>query len=253
MDTVTETNPRAVMGANNPPPFDPEVFADLAKTVDEFMASSTAIRKKAVPIANEEHAALLTDHIGGLRGLTKKVDDARKAAKKPHDDAGKAVQEAFNPLLDRIKLALDFMLAEQTAWLRKKAAAEAARKAEEDRIAKEKQAEADRLAAEAAATGDFDAEARAAEAQKQADELAKQAAKPATVNQASASGAGRTIGMVKVRSAKITNINLLFLHYRDRPEVAEVLLRLANADIRAKDVDDSLIQGIEIIETETAR
>lgn len=250
---MNDLNPRAIMGANNPPPYDPEVLADLAKRTDEFMAASTAIRQTAVPIQNEEHAALLTDHIGGLRGLSKQVDEARKAAKKPHDDAGKAVQEAFMPLLDRIKRAVDFMLAEQTAWISKKAEAERKRKAEEERIARERQAEADRLAREAAASGDFDAEARAAQAQAEAERLAKQAAKPATVNQGSATGAARTIGLVKVRSAKITNINLLFLHYRDRPEVAEVLLRLANADIRAKDVDDSLIQGIEIIETEVAR
>lgn len=251
MDTLTKSPPPA--GHNNPPPFDPDVLADLARRTDEFMAASTDIRRKAVPIQSEEHAALLTDHIGGLRGLTKQVDDARKAAKKPHDDAGKAVQEAFLPLLDRIKRALDFMLAEQTVWISKKAEEERKRKAEEERIAREKQAEADRLAREAAASGDFDAEAKAEAARKEAEQLAKQAAKPATVNQGSATGAARTIGLVKVREARITNINLLFLHYRDRPEVAEVLLRLANADIRAKDVDDSLIQGIEIIETEKAR
>ena len=251
MDTLNAAPPPA--GHNNPPPYDPEVLASLAANVDEFMQASTAIRQKAVPIASEEHAALLTDHIGGLRGLTKKVDEARKAAKKPHDEAGKAVQLAFTPLLDRIDRALKFMLDEQTAWLNKKAEAERKRKAEEERLAREKQAEADRLAAEAAASGDFDAEAKAEAARKEADDLAKQAAKPSTVNQGSATGAARTIGMVKVRSAKITNINLLFIHYRDRPEVADVLLRLANADIRAKDVDDSLIQGIEVIETETAR
>ena len=250
MDTMTNPPP---IGHNRPPPYDAEALLVLVNRTDEFMAASTAIRQKAVPIQNEEHAALLTDHIGGLRGLVKQVDEARKAAKKPHDDAAKAVQEAFNPILDRIKRALDFMLNEQTVWLDKKAAAEAARKAEEQRIAREKQAEADRLAREAAASGDFDAEARAEAAKKEADKLAKEAAKAATVNQGSASGAARTVGLVTVRSAKITNINLLFLHYRDRPEVAEVLLRLANADIRAKDVDDSLIQGIEIIETKAAR
>lgn len=251
MDTLNHAPPPK--GHNNPPPFDPDVLADLARRTDEFMAASTSIRQKAVPIQSEEHAALLTDHIGGLRGLTKQVDEARKAAKKPHDDAGKAVQEAFMPLLDRIKRALDFMLAEQTAWLNKKAAEERARKAEEERRAAEARAEAERLAREAAASGDFDAEARAAAAQEEAEKLAKQAAKAVTVNQGSATGAARTVGLVKVREAKITNINLLFLHYRDRPEVAETLLRLANADIRAKDVDDNLIPGIEILETESAR
>ena len=138
MDTLNAAPPPA--GHNIPPPYDPEVLASLAANGDEFMQASTAIRQKAVPIASEEHAALLTDHIGGLRGLTKKVDEARKAAKKPHDEAGKAVQLAFTPLLDRIDRALKYMLDEQTAWLNTQAEAERKRKAEEERHAREKQA-----------------------------------------------------------------------------------------------------------------
>jgi hypothetical protein len=250
LDTL---NPRAGIGGNNPPPYDPDVLAELLGRTDEFMRVSTEIRQKHNPIETEAQTQLLTDHISGLRGLKRQVDDARKAAKKPHDDAGNIVQEAFMPVLDRIERAVTAMLALQTDFLSRKAEEERKRKAEEQARADAARAEAERLAKEAAASGDLDAEAEADRKAKEADDLAKQASRKTKVNAASATGGGRTVGLVKVREAKITNIRLLFLHYHSRPEVAELLTRLANADIRAKDVDDSLIPGIEIIETEKAR
>lgn len=243
----------AGIGHNHPPPYDPDILAELAGRTDEFMATSTRIRRDFNPIQTDEHAKLLTDHIAGLRGLSKQIDGARIAAKKPHDDAGKAVQAAFTPVLDRVKRATDAMLEMQGDWLRRKNEEERKRKREEEERAAAAKAEADRLAAEAAKSGDLDAEAAAELKAKEAEELAKQAAKETKVNATSATGAGRTIAMVKVREAKITNINLLFIHYRGRPEVVDLLTRLANADIRAKDVDESKIPGIEILEREVPR
>lgn len=248
MDTLN-----AGIGHNNPPAYDPDIFADLTSRTDAFMKASTDIRQKHNPIQTDDQAKLLTDHITGLRGLKKQVDDARKIAKKPHDDAGRIVQEAFNPVLDRIERAVTAMLAMQADYLSRRAEEERKRKAEEQARADAARIEAERLAAEAAASGDLEAEAEAEAKAKEAASLAKEAAKPSVVNVGSATGAGRTVALVKVREAKIANIRLLFLHYHDRPEVAEVLVRLANADIRANDVDESKIPGIEIITTEKAR
>lgn len=249
MDTLTTP----AMGHNQPPAYDPDVMADLAGRTDEFMNASSRIRKEFSPIQTEEHAQLLTDHVSGLRGLKKQVDDARKIAKKPFDEGAKAVQEAFNPLLDRIGRALDAMLEMQGDYLRRQAEKERARKAEEERIAREAQLAAEAKAAEAAKSGDIDAEAEAERLQKEADTLARDAARETRVNAGSATGAGRTISMVTLREAVITNINLLFVHYRGRAEVIDVLQRLANADLRAKDWNGTDIPGTTTKTREVAR
>ncbi|MFE3839198.1 hypothetical protein [Pseudogemmobacter sonorensis] len=250
---MNDMTPPAGPGHNYPPPYDPDILADLVGRTDEFMSTSTRIRRDFNPIRTEEHAQLLTDHISGLRGLKKQVDTARVTAKKPHDDAAKAVQAAFTPVLDRIGKATDAMLAMQGEYMSHKADQERKRKAQEAAAAAATKAEADRLAAEAAKTGDLDAEAKAEAKAKEAEALAKQAAKEVKVSATSATGAGRTVTMVKIREAKITNINLLFVHYRARPEVVDLLTRLVNADIRSREVDESQIPGIEIMEREVPR
>lgn len=241
MDTLT--NDRAIMGGNNPPPYDPDKLADLSGSVDEWMRASTDIRAKHNPISSESEAQLLTDHIGGLRGLAKKVDAARVEAKKPHDEAAKAVQAAFTPLTDRIKRALDAMLAMQGDWLTRKNEEERRRKAEEQRLADAARAEAERAAREAAASGDLDAEVEAERKRKEAEDLEKLAARETKVNAGSATGAGRTVALVEVREAELVNIAQLFLHFRDHPKVSELLLSLANAELRSKDWNGKDIPG----------
>jgi membrane protein involved in colicin uptake len=252
MDTLIQS---PALGHNGPPIVDPDVLADLAGRTDQFMAASTEIRAKYAPLQSEEHAKLLTDHIKGLRGLKSQVDEARKAAKKPFDEGAKAVQEVFTPILERIDRAVTAMLGIQTEYGNRKAKLEAERKAEAERVAREAREAAERAAKEAAASGDLDAEAAAARAQKEADALAKEAARDVKVNIGSATGAGRTIAMVTVREAEIENINLLFVHYRARPEVAEVLLRLANADVRGKVLTETnaATYGVKINTRQVAR
>lgn len=249
MDTLTSPS----LGHNRPPPVDPDTLADLVSRTDQFMQASTDIRKYVAPLQSEEHARMLTDHIFGLRGLKKQVDTARKAAKAPFDEGAKVVQETFNPILERIDRALAAMLDVQTEFINRKAAEERERKAEDARRAEVARLEAMAKAEEAAKSRDIDQEAEAARLQKEADDLAKEAAREKKVSVGSATGAGRTIAMVTVREAEIVNINLLFIHYRTRPEVTETLLRLANADIRSKDVDESAIPGIKINERQVAR
>lgn len=252
---MNDMTPSAGLGHNHPPPFDPDILTELVGRTDEFMATSTRIRRDFAPIQTEEHAQLLTDHIAGLRGLTKQIDTARVTAKKPHDDAGKAVQDAFKPVLDRVDKALKAMLDIQTEYGRRKAEEERKRKAEEERLAAEARAEAERLAAEAAKSGDLDAEVAADQAKKDAEALEKQAARDVKTNIQSATGAGRTISMVKVREAQITNISLVFVRYRTNPKLVECLQALANADVRAKEITEANagIYGMKIIETERAR
>lgn len=246
----------ALMGHNAPPPYDVDTHAALKAKVNEFADGAGAWRdiKK---IESEEDATKVRDFIAGAQKVAKLVEAARKSDKKVHDDKAKAVDSAYKALdlvigrtVDSVRPLLAAFMVEQE----RKAAADRTRKAEEAAAA---QAEADRLAAQAAATNDVVGEVEAEEARKAAAKLAKDADKPVKVGVASFSGAAKSVGLRTIRRAEITNINQVFMHYRDRTEVLELLTRLAQADVRAAGVDTPLadilakIPGITIHEERT--
>ena len=218
----------AGIGHNNPPPYDPEALSEHKSKADEFLAVTQqwlGLEK----IETEEHAAQVTDQLDGLRGLYKKVDGARKAAKKPHDDAGKAVQAAYSPILTKLQRAADALKPKLGAYVEAKARreAEAKRKAEDE--ARREAAAAERALREAEASGDISAQVEAEEKAKAAEKAAKEAQKAPDTR---------------------VNINVLFLHYRDHPEVKALLQRLATADVRATGYDHAAdpVPGITVTE-----
>lgn len=249
---MTDQTP-ATVGHNNPPAVDPETLEKFATLANDFADAAGEFLDKKV-IDNEEDAQLANDLIAGARTNFKAANEARAAAKKPHDDAGKAVQDAFKPLLDKFELTGKKVKAMLTVYLEKKEAeiaAEARRKQEEaDRKAREAAEAAKAAEARNDVAGEVDAAAMAKEAEKAQKEAARAAKAKAQV--ASASGGTKSVGLRTVRVAKITNINVVFMHYKNRPEVRELLERLATADVRAKDVDETKIPGIEIIEGKSA-
>ena len=116
----------------------------------------------------------------------------------------------------------------------------AARKAAEE-------AERERLIAErnrnAAAMAEADEKAKkAAEARKAAEAEAR-------VKVASATGTGTNrTGLRTVRSARLSNINQAMLHYRDRQDLHDLIVRMDNADIREAKGHSIKIPGIDIYE-----
>lgn len=244
-------NPRATIGDNRPPPFDPERHAELVTRIDPFMKVCDAMRA-AGEITSDDQAQRLADHIAGMRGLGKLVEETRIAEKKPHDEAAGAVQEAFKPLADRLTRAIAAMLALQTAWLDKKAQAAEAARLKREAEANELRAAAEKAAA--AAAGSIDGELEAERLAKAADAAEKSAGRVEKVNVGSATGAGRTIAMRKVRKAEIINVNLLFVRYRSHPKLLEVLQQLADADVRAKAINEAnaAFCGVIIKETRVA-
>jgi len=123
-------------------------------------------------VQTDEQEAALDGLLDELRAAKKAADAERSAEKKPHDDAAKAVQEKWRPLLARCDAASDAIKAALTPFRVAKQLArdEAARQARDE-------AEARQKAAEAALRSADDLEERfAAEATlKQADKLAKTA------------------------------------------------------------------------------
>lgn len=245
-DTEEKT---AGMGHNNPPAFDPDVLAEHQKTVADFMAA-TKQWLDLEKISSQHQAEQLADQITGLRGLWKKVDEARTAAKKPHDKAGQEVQDAFNPILAKLKKAADSLKVKQGEYATANAERERLAKAKAADEAKRVQEAADERARLAAMDNDIDAQVEAEAAQRAAAAQAKAAAKAPETSIRSASGGGRTMSMRTIKDVEITNINVLFLRYRNHPDVAETLRRIATADVRAKgyDHDANPVPGIAISE-----
>ena len=83
------------IGGNNPPP--DAAFAlhidGLFSLLSDSLAGGT--------VASDEQEAAIDAILDDFRAASKDADKARTAEKKPHDDAGKAVQAAWKPLLDR--------------------------------------------------------------------------------------------------------------------------------------------------------
>ncbi len=231
--TDQETSPG--IGHNEPPIYDLKAHKSLKDRAETLTDEIEAWNKREIEDA--EDAEDLRDVLGKVVALKRDAETQRSADKKPHRDRGKEVDDAYHAIgnrLDRLSPPVKLKLDE---WLEKLEAARLAKaKAERDE-AEAKQREADLLAALAEKTGSIRAEEAAEEAAKEskAAEKAANRTEKSRVNIRSASGGASAAGWRITKIATLTDINQAFMHYRKRPEVAEILTRLANADLRAKD------------------
>ena len=116
-------------------------FATLnTARIDQLVAASDEWMKLP-SIQDEATAKALDDQLKILEAERKATDTARKAEKKPHDDAAAAVQARYNPWLARLDAAINLLKPKRQAWLRlvedrlqaeRRAKEAAARKAIED-------------------------------------------------------------------------------------------------------------------------
>lgn len=237
------------MGHNNPLPYDPDMLAKHVKAASDLAAEAAPWLKKG-EVESEAEASQLSDVIAKARKLYKDADDSRKAEKQPHMDASKAVDDAFRVAVSALEKTATALKPIIGAWLKKvedEKRAEAARQAEIARKAKE---EADRLAAQAAASNDAMAAAQAEAAQAEATKLEKTAEKASKAKGSvgSATGAGRSMSLRTVTTAQIDNLNLVYRHFHEHPDVRDVLQRLATAAVRSGDA----VPGTTKIETKVA-
>jgi hypothetical protein len=183
------------------------------------------------PIANEEQAEAVSSLLNRLRRVSKDADEARKAEKKPHDEAAKAIQAKWTPIISKAELAATTAKQALAPYLKaiedkQRAEAEAAR------------VEAERLAVIAAeahqkahgsleATEDAERLLKAAAgAQKHADRAGKQ--------KAHATGGERAVGLVDLYAPVLADPAAALRHYRERnPEGLKAwLLDQAQKDVR---------------------
>jgi hypothetical protein len=184
------------------------------------------------PIANEQQAEAVSSLLNRLRRVSKDADAARATEKKPHDDAAKAVQAKWKPLIDKADLAATTAKQALAPWLqqvedKQRAEAEAAR------------IEADRLAqvareAREGASGNLEAAEDAERLLKVAAGAEKFAAQ-ADRARPLATGGERAIGLVDKFTPELTDSCAALKHYREhQPDALKAwLLDQAEKDVRA--------------------
>lgn len=206
---LSETGNDRIHDGANMTPFDAHQV-----NVDDLRNEASAwLDGKDVTTAEEADAIDLL--IKMARSARDEADKARAAEKKPHDDAAKAVQAKWKPLVDTADRILKVCLEKVGSWR----IAEAQRKEAEAARARA-EAEAERLAeveATRAAAGNLTAREEAdqiAASAKQADKAATKAEKAAQTG----------LGLRTVRTLKITDTNALarwlWTHRREDVEAA---------------------------------
>lgn len=235
------------MGDNKGPAFNPEVIKDLTEKAREI-ADAAGEWADLKELTSKDQSEKLNDFIEGARKEHQAVEERRVDEKKPFLDAGRAIDEAFNKVKGIIKAAEEKAEPLLAAWMRKEEEEERARKAEEAQKAREAEEQAERQRKAAEARNDVVGEEEAKEAAKKAQKAQKAAQKPTKASVSSATGGGRKRSLRTRRYAEITNVSAALLHYRTNPEIADTILRLANAEIRASKGKAVEIPGIEVKE-----
>lgn len=184
------------IGDNSPP-----AYEAISLHIEDLIAEAHNFLD-GEPIGDQGQADAIGLLLDSIRQAKKAADDQRVIEKKPHDEAAKAVQVKYKPLIDKCDLAASVAKQALTPWLQH-LEAEQRRIAEEKRLAAE---EAQRIAREAgiAARTDLAAAEKAEAAQLVAEEAAKAAARAEKAKPQAASG-GRAIGLRTSYRAEITD------------------------------------------------
>lgn len=241
---MAEADPRHMIGANGPPAID-----TWRLHIEDLLAEATGFLD-GEPVASQEQADSIGKLLGMLREARKGADEQRKIEKKPHDDAAKAVQSAWMPILDRVELAettakkalAPFLLAEEA---RKQA--EAAKARAEAEALQRAAMEALRVANASDLAAREEAERLLKDASK-ADKAANRAEKAKPM----AAGTGRSVSLRSVWTAVIVDRReaLNFYIKRDPDEFQALIQRLADVDVRA---GRRSIPGVDIKEDRIAQ
>lgn len=243
-------NPRAVIGANNPP--EPTAFEAVRVHMDDLLVE-TRNWADGAQVESQDQADEIARLIEQLRLAEKTADDTRKEEVKPLDDARKAIQDRYNvyiaPLTNKqpgkLPLAAKALKAALSPWLQK---LEDEKRAEADRLRKEAEAKAAAAAeaARAAAASDFGATEEAEELIAQATQ-AEAAANRAANDKAHARGDGKAVGLRSYFTPMLADPKAALGHYvRTQPEAVKAfLIGLAKADVAA---GKRQVPGFDIVE-----
>lgn len=228
--------------SNNPPPFEAITLhiEDLIAEAHNYLDGQ--------PIESQGQADDVGKLLDMIRQAKKAADEQRVIEKKPHDEAAKAVQARWKPVIDKCDLAASVAKKALVPWLER---LEAEQRAEAERKRKEAEA-AEALAwkAELAARDNL-AAAEEAERRREEAERAQRVAAKAEKAKAQASGGARAVSLRTRYRVEIVDRRALLAHYaKTRPDDLEAwLLDQAQRDCNA---GKRSIPGANIIEERSA-
>lgn len=246
-------NPRAVIGANEPPELTP--FERVAQRIEDLYGEGKNWLD-GQPIANQDQADAVGTILRDMQAAAKEADELRASEKKVHDDAAKAVQTRFHPLIGDTKagkgkavrviegckaLGSAFLAAEDA---KKRVVAEQARReaVERERVARE--------AMQASSVDDIEARERAEQLVRQAQTFTK-AADLAEKDRAKIQGGGRVITGRTYYDAQLVDGKTALRH---AVEAWGDDLRTWLTERAQKDMDRGVltIPGFEVVERRSA-
>lgn len=201
-------NQIAQVGHNSATPFDL-----YSETVNDLYDEAKAYCD-GDPIKSQGEADLISQLLDVLRKVAKDVENARKEEKRPHDEAAKAVQEKYKPILTKADMAADACKKALSPWLQK---IEDEKRAEAEKARREAEEKA-RLAREAHQKAQTLADMEAAEAALKDAKAADRAATSAEKSKAHANGGERAVGLVTRYRAEIADYRTFAAYvWRDHP------------------------------------
>jgi hypothetical protein len=224
-------NPRAVIGGNNPPPFE-----TIKAEIDDLYGEAR-LWLDGAPVETQEQADALNTLRDKILKAEKAAEAQRKLEAKPFDDGKAEVQARYNPLISEkgglttkaltvIKDALRPFLQRLEDEKNAKAMAEreAAIQAQQAALEAMRNREAGNLA-----------DQEAAEALVTAAKLADKAATKAENDKAQAKGEGRAIGLRTVKTVVMTDENAAarWAWINHRAELLQFVQHLAGKDLHA--------------------
>lgn len=180
-------------------PAEPAVL--FAEEVDDLLLEARNYLD-GEPIANEQQAEAVSSLINRLRRVAKDADEARLVEKKPHDEAARAVQAKWTPIITKAELATSTAKEALAPWLREI-------EAKQQREAEVARQEAERAAQKAAEA--FAASSGNLAAREDAERLIKGArgaeayANKASKAKAHAKGGERAVGLRSYYVAEVTD------------------------------------------------
>lgn len=186
--------------------------------------------------AGKDRAANLRARLLELRKL---ADSERDAKKRPHDEAARAIQAEYKPLIDEANAAADELRAALTTYMNEEDRKERARRAEEHRK------EQERVAAERARIEKDRAEKLArdpiAAMTDPEPELPADPAPPAEARVRAGGQRGRATGLRSVTTYVVTDYAATLAHVKDHPEVIATVEKVARAQAKA----GAAVPGVE--------
>ena len=202
----------------------------LAEQIAEYAAMALGWLRKA-GIASQADSDKAANYRAELLRLSKEADTQRDAEKRPHDEAAKAVQAKWKPLIDTSKGAADEIREQLTQWMRR----------EEKRLEDERRAQWE---AEQKAIAKARAEAEAQRAKQMRDdpiaaltspepELPIEPAMPEPVKVQAGGQRGRKAGLREVTSYVVTDHAAALAFFAESEAVKEIVQKLASQACKA--------------------